>query len=94
MGKLHMMPSLHFTYPQATSLCDRRTESQHSPSLCIHTPLVYERLSMGVVSMATDHSTDTNAKLLKANYLETDSLWALCVDLCVYVCLRVTLCCV
>lgn len=37
--------------------------------------------------MATDHSTETTAKLLKAIHPETDTLWVLCVDLCVYVCL-------
>lgn len=53
-------------------------------------------LSMGVVSIATDHSTETTAKLLKANHPETDTLWILCVDLrvCVCVCLWSILGCV
>lgn len=37
--------------------------------------------------MATDHSTETTAKLLKAIHPETDTLWVLCVNLCLYVCL-------
>lgn len=36
--------------------------------------------------MATDHSTETTAKLLKANHPETDTLWVLCVDLSVCMC--------
>lgn len=38
---------------------------------------------MGVVSMATDYSIETKAKLLKANQPETDTLWVLCVYVCV-----------
>lgn len=34
--------------------------------------------------MATDHSTETTAKLLKAIHPETDTGWVLCVNLCVY----------
>lgn len=36
--------------------------------------------------MATDHSTETTAKLLKAIHPETDTLWVLCVDRCVCAC--------
>lgn len=33
--------------------------------------------------MATDHSTETTAKLLKANHPETETLWVLCVNMSV-----------
>ena len=39
---------------------------------------------MKVVSMATAHSTETTAKLLKANCLETGTRWVMCANLCVY----------
>lgn len=51
-----------------------RTASPHPPTM--HT----------LYTMATDYSTETTAKLLKAIHPETDTLWVLCVDLsmCVY----------
>lgn len=36
--------------------------------------------------MATDHSTETIPKLLKANHPETYTLWVLCVDLFMCIC--------
>lgn len=42
--------------------------------------------------MATDHSTETTAKLLKAIHPEADTLWVLCVALCVCMCLCNTVC--
>lgn len=50
-------------------ICLRENGEQHHH---IHPPYTY--------TMATDHSTETTAKLLKAIHLETDTLWVLCVD--------------
>lgn len=41
--------------------------------------------------MATDHSTETTVKLLKAIRQETDTLWVLCVDLSIQ-CTKVLRC--
>lgn len=44
--------------------------------------------------MATDHSTETTPKLLKANHPETDTPWVLCVNLFMRMCVYVECCCV
>lgn len=84
MGKLHRHDDCtsHLLKPHP---CVRewRAASPHPPAIHIHIVSGLWKLSMGVVSMATDHSTEATAKLLKAIHPETDTLWVLCVDLCV-----------
>lgn len=59
-------------------------DQQHHfhPLTNTHTSVVFTKLSMGEVSMATNHSTETTAKLLEPNHSETDALWELCVEVC------------